>query len=121
MTREDDTDTSRSTNESCTTMNTHRHGSRVSIRAAIGITLIAVWTVATLTGILLYVTPEGRKAGQNEVLLGLAKTTWGDIHWWVSLAAVGVTIVHVVVDWRTFRACVRHITHTSGPHAVVEQ
>ena len=93
-----------------------RRGSRLSTRAAIGITLIAVWAGATLTGVLLYVSPEGRRAGQNEVLFGLTKTTWGDIHWWISLAAVGVTIVHVIVDWRPFRACVRHVLHARGPH-----
>ncbi len=88
-----------------------RHGSRLSLRAGIGITLIAVWSVATVTGVLLYVAPTGRRSGQNDLLFGLTKTTWGDVHWWVSLVAVGVTIAHVIVDWRTFRACVRHVVH----------
>ncbi len=90
-----------------------RRGARLSLRAGIGITLIAVWSVATLTGVLLYVAPAGRRAGQNEVLFGLTKATWGDIHWWVSLAAVAVTIVHVTVDWKTFRACMRHVVHAT--------
>ena len=94
-----------------------RRRSRLSIRAAIGITLIAVWSVATLTGVLLYVAPTGRRSGQNDLLFGLTKTTWGNVHWWVSLAAVAVTIVHVIVDWRTFRACVRHIVHASASSA----
>jgi len=83
-----------------------RRGSRLSARAGIGVTLIAVWSVATLTGVLLYVAPDGRRSGQKTLLLGLTKTNWADIHWWVSLAAVAVTVVHVVVDWKTFRhAC----------------
>jgi len=94
-----------------------RAGSRLTIRAVIGITLIAVWSAATLTGLLLYVSPEGRRSGRNEVLLGITKSTWGDIHWWISLAAVAVTVVHVSVDWRTFRACVRHVVHASGSNA----
>ena len=97
-----------------------RRGARLSVRAGIGMTLILVWTVVTLTGVLLYVAPTGRRAGQNELLLGVAKTTWGDIHWWVSLVAVAVTVVHVTVDWKTFRACVRHVVHASGAAAPSE-
>lgn len=92
----------------------HHRGVRLSIRAGIGITLIAVWSIATLTGVLLYVTPEGRRSGQNEVLLGLTKSTWGDVHWWISLAAVAFTVVHVIIDWKTFRSCVRHVVHADG-------
>ncbi len=91
-----------------------RRGQKLSWRAAIGIALIATWGVATFTGILLYVAPTGRRAGQQELLLGLTKETWGDIHWWVSLVAVVITVIHVAVDWKTFRACVRHLTHTHG-------
>lgn len=98
----------------------NRRGTRLSVRAAIGVTLITVWTMATLTGVLLYVSPQGRRAGQREVLLGLTKSNWGDIHWWISLVAVGVTIVHVVVDWKTFRACVRHVVHAKNSHIGVE-
>ena len=86
----------------------------MSVRAAIGMTLIAVWSLATLTGVLRYVAPEGRRAGQQDILFGLTKSAWGDIHWWISLAAVIVTIVHLAVDWKTFRSCVRHLTHTHG-------
>jgi hypothetical protein len=94
-----------------------RHRSRLSIRAGIGITLITVWSVATFTGVLLYVAPTGRRSGRDDILLGLTKSTWGDIHWWVSLAAVAVTIVHVIVDWKTFRACLRHIVHAAASNA----
>jgi hypothetical protein len=94
-----------------------RHRSRLSIRAGIGITLITVWSAATFTGVLLYVAPTGRRSGRDDILLGLTKTTWGDIHWWVSLAAVAVTIVHVIVDWKTFRACLRHIVHATASNA----
>ena len=91
-----------------------RRGRTLSIRAAIGITLIVVWSAALLTGILLYVAPEGRRSGQADLLFGISKSDWGQIHWWVSLVAVGVTIVHLAVDWKTFRSCVRHLTHTHG-------
>jgi hypothetical protein len=91
-----------------------RRGRKLSIRAAIGIALIAVWSAALLTGILLYVAPEGRRSGQADLLFGLSKTTWGQIHWWISLVAVALTVVHLIVDWKTFRACVRHLTHTHG-------
>jgi hypothetical protein len=89
-----------------------RPGGRLSTRAVIGITLVAVWAAATLTGVLLYVAPDGRRSGSAELLFGLTKSSWGDVHWWVSLAAVAVTVVHLVVDWKTFRSCVRHLVHT---------
>jgi len=94
-----------------------RPGRRLSLRAGVGMALMALWSVATLTGVLLYVAPAGRRSGWNELLFGLTKRAWGDIHWWVSLAAVAVTIVHVTIDWRTFRACARHLTHahTTAP------
>lgn len=59
----------------------------------------------------MYVAPSGRRSGWNELLFGLTKRAWADVHWWVSLAAVAVTVVHVAIDWKTFRACVRHLTH----------
>ena len=91
-----------------------RRGRTLSIRATIGITLLVVWSAALLTGILLYVAPEGRRSGQADLLFGISKSDWGQIHWWVSLVAVGVTIVNLAVDWKTFRSCVRHLTHTHG-------
>ena len=84
------------------------------MRASIGITLIAVWTLATLTGVLLYVAPTGKASGRQPLLFGITKNGWGDIHWWISLVAVIVTVIHVAVDWKTFRACVRHLAHAHG-------
>jgi hypothetical protein len=79
---------------------------------------MVLWSVTTLTGVMLYVAPTGRRSGWNELLFGLTKHVWADVHWWASIAAVVVTIVHVTIDWRTFRACVRHLAHarTTAPH-----
>jgi hypothetical protein len=84
------------------------------MRAGVGITLLVVWALATLTGFLLYVAPEGRQSGRRELLLGLTKASWGDVHWWISIVAVAITIVHLAVDWKTFRSCVRHLVHAHG-------
>lgn len=100
-------------NERPTPVKRVRRGRKLSVRAAIGITLIVVWTLDAATGFLLYVAPSGRRSGQQELLLGITKQAWGDIHWWLSVAAIAVTVVHVAVDWRTFRACVRHLAHRS--------
>lgn len=32
------------------------------------------------------------------LFLGLTKRQWGDVHFWVSVAALGVTIAHVIID-----------------------
>jgi Domain of unknown function (DUF4405) len=80
------------------------------LRAVTGIALLVTWGLATVTGVLLEITPQGPRAGQ-QTLLGLTQRTWGDLHWWVSVAAVTVTVAHLVLDWRTFRGCLRALTH----------
>ena len=97
-----------------TAAKTPRRGRKLDIRASIGIALIVSWSAALLTGVLLYVAPEGRRSGRTDLLFGISKATWGEIHWWISLVAVGLTVVHLIVDWKTFRSCVRHLTHTHG-------
>jgi hypothetical protein len=88
--------------------------SRRQVRALVGITLLVSWVLATLTGVLLEVAPEVPRAGQQELLFGLTQRTWGDIHWWVSVLAVAVTVVHLATDWRTFRGCLRAMTHRTA-------
>jgi hypothetical protein len=81
------------------------------------VALLVVWSLATATGVLLYVSPSGRRSGQLDILAGLSKETWGEIHWWVSLVAVLITVVHLVLDWNTFKVCIRHLIHTDHGHA----
>jgi len=51
--------------------------------------------------------------GQIELSLGLTKAGWGDSHFWTSVIALGVTAVHVAVDWRALRGCMPYL---ASPH-----
>jgi len=46
--------------------------------------------------------------------LATAHPGWGDIQWRISLVAMIVTVIHVAVDRKTLRACVRHFAHAPG-------
>jgi hypothetical protein len=42
----------------------------------------------------------GRNAGFSTSLLGLARTTWSDLHTWASLVMVAGVVVHLALHWR---------------------
>jgi hypothetical protein len=86
---------------------------RAYVRAIIAIAMFAFWGIAAFSGILLWLAPVGPRSGQIELLLGMAKSGWGDVHFWTSIVALGVTAAHVVVDWRALCGCMRYLT---SPH-----
>lgn len=83
---------------------------KLYIRAWVAITLIVVWGLAAFTGFLLWIAPSGRRSGRLPLFLGLTKGQWGDVHFWVSVAALVVTLIHIVIDWRALRGCIRYLT-----------
>jgi hypothetical protein len=86
------------------------------IRSVIVILLIAFWSAAFLSGWLLWFAPHGPRSGRIPLFLGLTKRGWGDLHFWLSLIASGITVVHVVVDWKALKGCLRYLasTHRTG-------
>lgn len=87
---------------------------KAHIRAVIAVALLVTWSLAALTGFLLYFAPDGPRSGQMLMLL-LTKAQWGDIHFWVSVAATMLTGAHIAVDWRALKGCLRHLV--SGAQA----
>lgn len=83
---------------------------KVYARAWVAVSLIVLWTSVTLSGLLLHFAPHGPKAGWHVLFLGLTKREWGDIHFWLSMATVLLTVVHIAIDRRALVACVRHLT-----------
>lgn len=82
------------------------------LRPYLAILLIAVWLLTTATGALLWlVAPEGPRSGREEFFLGLTKSDWSDIHLWVSVAVVAITVTHLAIDWPAFKGAVRHLMH----------
>ncbi|MFC1989773.1 DUF4405 domain-containing protein [Chloroflexota bacterium] len=83
---------------------------KVYTRAVVAITLIVAWTLAAFTGLLLWLAPSGPRSGRQPLLLDLTKSEWGDIHFWVCVAVLIVTLVHIIIDWRALRVVIRYLT-----------
>jgi Domain of unknown function (DUF4405) len=47
--------------------------------------------------------------GLRLLFLGLTKREWGDLHLWFSLIALGVTLLHLVIDWRGLYGCLHYL------------
>ena len=83
---------------------------KVYARAVVAIALLTTWSLSAFTGFLLWLAPIGQRAGQQPLLLELTKSQWGDIHFCVSVAAIAVTLVHSILDWRALRGVIRYMT-----------
>jgi len=79
------------------------------LRAWVAITMLVSWPVVTISGFLLWLAPEGQRSGKQELFMGLTKSEWGDIHTWISLAAVVITVAHLVVDWKALKGAIRYL------------
>ncbi|MBM3155556.1 MAG: DUF4405 domain-containing protein [Chloroflexi bacterium] len=82
-------------------------------RAIIAITLITSWSLLSLSGLVLWLAPTGRRSGQIELLFGLTKQEWGDVHFWIAIATIIITLAHIIIDWKVFRGIIRYLTN---PH-----
>ncbi|MFC1961988.1 DUF4405 domain-containing protein [Chloroflexota bacterium] len=82
---------------------------KVYARAIVAILMIAVWSLAAFTGLLLWLAPEGQRSGQRLLLLNLTKSEWGDIHFWVCVAVVVITITHIIIDWKALKGVIRYL------------
>jgi len=91
---------------------------RIYARAMTDVFLILLWLPATFTGLILWepmgFVPEGPGKGERIMLWGLTTAEWGDIHWWISAAAVGMTLVHVALDFKAFKGAVKYLVHARG-------
>ena len=83
---------------------------KVYARAVIAIALITTWILSAFSGLILGLAPEVRRAGQQPLLFGITKNNWGEIHFWVCVAVVVVTILHIIVDWKALRGVIRYMT-----------
>lgn len=83
---------------------------KVYARAVTAIALITVWLLSAFSGIVLWLAPEVRRAGQQQLLFNITKESWGEIHFWICVAVVFVTVVHIIIDWRALRGILRYMT-----------
>jgi hypothetical protein len=79
--------------------------------------MMVVWTLATLSGVLLWIAPDGPRSGYRVLLFSLSKREWGELHAWFSFIAIAITIAHLVVDWRALCGCVKYLASVHRPRS----
>ena len=91
---------------------------RIWSRAVTDIVLVLLWLPATLSGVILWaplgVVPEGPGKGEREMLWGYTTGQWGEIHWWLSAAAVGFTLLHILLNLRAFKGAIKYLVRARG-------
>ena len=83
---------------------------KIYTRAVIAILLIAVWVLSAFSGLILWLAPEVRQAGKQPLLFDITKQEWGEIHFWICVAVVAVTVIHMIIDWKALRGVIRYMT-----------
>lgn len=83
---------------------------KIYTRAVTAIALITVWILSAFSGLILWLAPEVRRAGQQPLLFNITKENWGEIHFWICVAVVVVTITNIVIDWKALRGVLRYMT-----------
>ncbi|MEN6326075.1 MAG: DUF4405 domain-containing protein [Syntrophomonas sp.] len=77
------------------------------IRAVVAVLLIIFWLYSISSGFLLYFTKH--TPGTTPILLGITRSVWKDLHFWLSVIALVITIVHIIIDWKALTASVRYL------------
>jgi len=77
------------------------------IRALVVISLLVFWGYVISTGFMLYFTKH--LAGTTPILFGITKSMWKDLHFWLSVVATTVTVIHIIVDWKALTASIRYL------------
>jgi hypothetical protein len=82
---------------------------KVYTRAIIAIALITSWSLSAISGLILWLAPEVRRAGQQPLLFNITKESWGEIHFWICVLVVIVTIMHIIIDLKALRGVIRYL------------
>jgi hypothetical protein len=82
---------------------------RTYFRAIVAVAMMLVWSLVTISGFVLWSVPHGPRSGAQILLLNLTKREWGELHVWFSVIAIGITFVHLVIDWRALCGCVKYL------------
>jgi hypothetical protein len=88
---------------------------RQKIRGLVGLALLVSWAASGLSGFILYLAPSGRKSGQAMLPFESTKHQWAEFHTWTSFLALGVTVVHFMVDWKILVAVIKYLVKGKIP------
>jgi hypothetical protein len=83
---------------------------KIYARAIIAIALIFSWLLSAFSGLILWLAPEVRQAGKQPLLFDITKESWGEIHFWICVVVVVVTVAHLIIDWKALRGVIRYMT-----------
>ena len=73
----------------------------MNLRKLTSLTALLSFTVLTVSGLVLFLTPQGRVAYWSEWrLMGLTKEAWGALHILLSLLFLVMGIIHIVLNWK---------------------
>lgn len=82
---------------------------RQKVRGLVSIGLLLFWAFSAVSGFILYLAPDGRRSGRVVLLFNLTKQEWSLFHTWTSFVALGITVLHIIVDWKILVAVIRYL------------
>ncbi|RPJ63475.1 MAG: DUF4405 domain-containing protein [Dehalococcoidia bacterium] len=82
---------------------------KIYIRAVIAIIMLAVWLLVAVSGVVLWLAPEGQRSGRIPLLFDMTKSDWKEVHLWLAAIMVAITVIHVIIDWKTLRAVIKYM------------
>lgn len=83
--------------------------SKIYSKGIIALMLLIFWTGVATTGIIMWMAPHGQGMGSKSFFLNMNRHDWGDIHLYLALTAIILTIIHVIIDWKQFVNSLKHI------------
>ena len=87
----------------------HRRSSlRARLRPGVALTLLVVWTLVPLTALVAH---ASREAGAGRGSFGGGVGVWTEVHWWLGILAVCVTIVHLSINWAIVKGQLGRLLH----------
>lgn len=94
---------------------------RSTLNLAIDAVSLLAFLAMVATGFLLrLILPPGSRGGRGLGLWGLTRHEWGDIHFWLAIALIGLLLFHLVLHWSWVWQVVRGVLHrpaTSTPNS----
>jgi hypothetical protein len=85
---------------------------KIYARTVIAVIMLIVWLLVAVSGVVLWLAPEGQRSGRIPLLLDMTKTGWKEVHLWLVVIMVVITIIHVIIDWKTLRAIIKYMVNT---------
>jgi hypothetical protein len=82
---------------------------RTYFRAIVAVAMMLVWSLVTISGFLLWSVPHGPCSSAQILLLNLTKREWANCMSGSVSSQIGITFVHLVIDWRALCGCVKYL------------